>query len=75
MMRPFSNGYEYRKWYSENCEKCKKNVLIEGNNYKSQCDIEEAIALGTITGEVPDDIGKRMGNPLDFKCPEFESEE
>jgi len=73
-IRPFSNGTEYMFWRETNCDRCKKNVLNENDNYKSQCDIEEALSLGAITGTIPESIFKRMGNPLDFNCPEFEKE-
>jgi len=76
-MKPFSNGTEYQFWRAQNCDRCKKNVEYdaEKDEYIDHCDIEEALSLGLLLGDVPDDIIKRMGNPMDFSCPEFEESE
>jgi hypothetical protein len=72
-VRPFSNATEYQIWLAKNCESCKKNVKRVGDEYISQCDIEEALSIGAITdGKVPKDIYERMGDPLEFECPEWE---
>lgn len=72
-IRPFSNGQEYRIWLRKNCESCKKNVLRINDEYISQCDIEEALALAMVTdGKVTNEIYERMGDPLEFECPEWE---
>ena len=72
-MRPFSNGSEYRFWLSKNCEQCKKNVEVHGDEYTAHCEIEEALAIAAVTdGHIAQDIYKRMGDPLKFDCPEIE---
>lgn len=72
-MTTFSNGTEYMMWRERNCDRCKKDVEIKGNDYITHCDIEEAISLGAVTdGEVPDDIYKRMGLENSWDCPERE---
>lgn len=69
MTAPFSNGSEYMIWLEQNCFRCKLNSYIdEQGNYVTLCDIEEALAVGSITGDVPEPIVKRMGKGSN--CPE-----
>ena len=70
MIKPFSNGTEYMDWRDNNCSRCKKDCEVVGDTYITHCDIEEAISLGTITGQVPDKIYERMGLPDSWDCPE-----
>lgn len=74
-IKPFSNGAEYRLWLDKNCDSCKKNVLRVGDEYYSRCDIEEALAFGAGTdGLISQELYSRMGDPMEFECPEWEKE-
>jgi hypothetical protein len=72
-VKVFSSGHEYRSWLFSNCSKCNKNVKIINDNYISLCDIEEALALASVSdGLIPQHIFDRMGDPADFDCPELD---
>lgn len=69
MIRPFSNGGEYRYWLATNCEGCRKyqpeNVMGKG------CPIEEALCSASVMdGEISEAIWKRMGKDSG-KCTKF----
>jgi hypothetical protein len=60
-------------WLDKNCNRCKKNVEFIAGDYIVHCDIENELALASVMdGNVPDEIYKRMGDPMDFDCPERE---
>lgn len=55
-MRPFSNGMSYANWLANNCEKCRKYTAEE-----PYCPIENGLCIASITGEISDEMYKRMG--------------
>jgi hypothetical protein len=71
--QPFSNGTEFMIWRERNCDRCKKDMEIIAGEYISHCDIEDALSFASVTdGMISNEIAERMGNPMDFKCPEIE---
>ena len=66
MIRPFSNGGEYRFWLEHNCEGCKKYQTDPG---KKPCPIEDALCMASIMdGEIKESVWKRMGKDTGI-CP------
>lgn len=58
-VRPFSNGTEADVWLAANCERCSLNGY--GRSGRAVCPMEEAIAMGRITGTVPSDLAAAYG--------------
>ena len=71
-MIPFSNGSEFMIWFCSNCEKCVKYEHESQTLQDANCFISFYIALGTITGEIPDEIYNVMiMNDKDFNNCQF----
>ncbi len=75
-MEPFSNGTEFGFWYERNCQRCANFVHWEDPLYSDKhCDIEEAIALASVTdGEIDEAIAARAGvdnDKLTDRCKEY----
>lgn len=73
MIRPFSNGSEYRHWLSKNCNICFKRYKID-RDPPTMCDIEEALALAYVTdGKIAEKIYERMklAGEFNYNCPEI----
>lgn len=50
-------------WEASNCDRCKKAATKEQHVTLEHlpCEIEDALITGTLTGEVTEDIARRMG--------------
>jgi hypothetical protein len=87
-MIPFSNGTDFMIWYERNCEKCIRAFFPkEGKDYPTdqtmktycfrgkECKLKYAIDVSVITGEITDDIAKKIGKREGFgllnRCKEF----
>lgn len=75
----FSNGTEYMSWRHVNCDQCKKDCPSDGNgNFGDPlCDIEEALAFGSIDdGKIKKELADRANLPFDggdIHCSEFDA--
>ena len=71
MVRPFYCGSQYGDWTARNCDKC---VKYNYENPKKSCTIDYALGTAYMTtGEVSDEIAKRMGftgESYSWQCPE-----
>ncbi len=72
---PFPNGTAYMDWSARNCERCASGRPGAQQFEEFECEIECALALGSITGAVPQETADRMGcnqHGTPFRCLEFE---
>lgn len=70
MDKLFSNHTEYQFWTLRNCSKC--NRYDPDEDGITTCEIENAIVDSSITGQLDDDIYRRMGGKSG-KCLELDS--
>lgn len=76
-VRPFSNGSEAEYWRAANCDRCRLNGYPKEG--VPTCRMEEAVALGFITGTVPATLATEYGATLrgeycdmPKQCPKFQ---
>lgn len=70
---PFHCGSQYMDWQERNCCRCSKCTWDAED---LGCDIAMAISACAITGDLSDEMAKRMGLPgnecaYTWACPEF----
>jgi hypothetical protein len=77
-VQPFSSGSEYEAWRLTNCALCKKQTT-EDEAYGSRlglplrCDLDQALLVSYWeSGDVSDEIAKRLGRPGGARCGELE---
>lgn len=93
-VRPFSNGTEADYWFSRNCERCRRAMsCYDPDKYEQEigrdggvkmteqglnCFGEYAIAVGYMTGNIPEEILEWMGgcdNEMPEQCRWFTDDE
>lgn len=72
---PFSNGSEYMRWTSMNCDRCTRGYDDEKN--EAHCPIEDALSHASVFDDtIPIDLARRGGFTRPWReqalCPEFE---
>ncbi len=70
---PFSCGTQFGEWQMYNCDYCTK--FDNDNPENTNCEIDEALVLGYITGEISNKIAQRMAydpSAYIWRCGEYE---